>query len=337
MESLSVGLVGVTGHGTTILNAILAAGNLRLHSCYDANQALAGEFADRTGALLASAYEELLADPGLHAVVLVTPNDIRYQAVLKAVAARKHILVETPIATTVAEARAMVEMTRSAGLVFMAGHNARRRKVVRRARQILSEGTIGKIVAAEANTSRPTGMEPGLPAWRSDPKISPLLPMTHLGIHMVDVIEYLLGPIRRVCCIAQNVAMPGMVFDSTAALLELESGTPCTLSSSYVSPEVGFLRIYGTKGAIHCGSASLDLELLRENGRSERTVEKFRDQGEQSYVEQMREFGECVLNGRVPETDGEVGLRAVAVVEAMRASLESSALVSVNDILGEIR
>lgn len=335
MDILSVGLVGVSGHGTTILNAILAAGNLRLHSCYDANASAAAELADRTGALLASGYEEQLADPGLHAVVLVTPNNVHYEQVLKAVAARKHVFVEKPMGTNVAEARAMHAMTSSAGLVLMVGHNTRRRRVFRRARQLLDEGAIGKIVAVEGNLSRPAGLQPGLPAWKSDPKISPLLPMTQLGIHLVDTVEYLLGPIRSVCCVAENVAMPGMVFDSTAALLQMESGIPFTLSSYYVTPEVFSLRIHGTRGAIHCGPASLELEILGENARCERTVEKYRDESTQSYVAQMHEFGQCVLNGRVPETDGEVGLRALAVVEAMRVSVESSAMVAVNDILGE--
>jgi len=242
--------------------------------------------------------------------------------------------VEKPMGTTVAEARAMINLTTSAGLVLMVGHNTRRRNVFRRARQILSEGAIGKIVGAEGNLSRPAGLQPGLPAWKADPKISPLLPMTQLGIHLVDVVEYLLGPIRTVCSVAENVAMPGMVFDSTAAVMQLESGIPFTLSSYYVSPDIFFLRIYGTRGAIHCGPASLELELLRDDGRFERNVEKFRDDGAQTYLEQMREFGECVLNGRVPETDGEVGLRALAVVEAMRRSVESEAMVPVNDTGG---
>jgi predicted dehydrogenase len=331
MKRLRIGQVGVANHGNTIVNAILAAKNLDLVALYDTDAAACKRVAERTGARITRGFDEMINDPSIDAVALVTPNHLHRDEVLEAARAGKHVFVEKPIGNTLPESRAMIEAMKKAGKVLMVGHNTRRRRVFRRARAILETETLGKLVAIEANLSRPVGILPGLPPWKADPTKCPLLPMMQLGIHFVDTIAYLVSPIRRVSCMAANVAMPGGVYDSIAALLMLESGIPAALTSSYVSPETYFLRIYGTKGLLHCSPLSLKLETT-ENGTDSR-VEEFTGEGAESYELQMQEFGECVLNNRLPETGGEEGLRALAVIEAMAQSVARSAVIDVEHLL----
>jgi predicted dehydrogenase len=76
------------------------------------------------------------------------------------------------------------------------------------------------------------------------------------------------------------------------------------------------------------------LDLL-QNGEPKETIEEdFSTEGAGSYILQMREFGECVLKGLQPETGGEEGLRALAVIEAMSRSVENHAVVEIKEILG---
>jgi predicted dehydrogenase len=157
--------------------------------------------------------------------------------------------------------------------------------------------------------------------------------MMQLGIHFVDTIAYLVSPIRRVSCMASNVAMPRGVYDSIAALLMLDSGIPAVLTSSYVSPDAYFLRIYGTKGMLHCSPLSLKLETTENGVVTDSRVEEFTGEGAESFELQMQEFGECVLNNRLPETGGEEGLRALAVIEAMALSVATSAVIDVESLL----
>ena len=334
---VNIGLVGVANHGRTIFNAIRAAKNLHLSSCYDTNVVAAEQAATESGARLAASYEDLLNDTRLDAVALVTPNHLHAEEVRKAAAARKHVFVEKPISVTVPEGRDMIDVMQAAGLVLMVGHNTRRRKVFRRAKEILEEGRIGKIVGVEGNLSRPAGLQSGLPPWKADPTKCAILPMTQLGIHLVDTVEYLVGPVQRVSCAATNVAMAGGVLDATAALLQLESGVPFALTSYYVSPDAYFLRIYGTEGLLHCYPTRLRLELTENGEPASAFEEEFRQEGAASYQLQMREFGECVSGGREPETGGAEGLRALAAIEAMRHSLMTGAFVDIEDILTAVR
>ncbi|MEW6510947.1 MAG: Gfo/Idh/MocA family oxidoreductase [Bacteroidota bacterium] len=328
-----IGQVGVANHGATILNAIQAAGNLSLVSLFDTDAAACSAAANATGARIATGFDDLVNDPGIDAVALVTPNHLHCDEVIAAARVGKHVFVEKPIGNTIAEGRAMIAAMHEARMTLMVGHNTRRRKVFRRAKELLDQGTLGTYVGVEANVSRPAGILPGLPTWKADPARCPLLPMMQLGIHFVDTIAYLLSPVRRVSCLASNVAMPGGVFDATAALLMLDSGIPVVLSSYYVSPDAYFLRIYGTRGLLHCGPTSLRLERVEGGVTTGTTDEDFSTEGAESYILQMREFGECVLTGRAPETGGEEGLRALAVIEAMTQSVARAAVIDVQSLL----
>jgi predicted dehydrogenase len=332
-RKVRIGQAGIANHGRTIVNATRDSGNLQLVSCFDINAAANEQVALEFGAARKSNYDDLVNDPAIEAVSLVTPNHLHQEEVEKAVKARKHIFVEKPIGNTVAEGRAMINAVKGSGLVFMVGHNTRRRQVFRRAKKLLEEQRIGEIVAVEANLSRPAGLQPGLPAWKADRKTCPLLPMIQLGIHLVDTVEYLIGPVARVSCFATNIAMPNQALDSTAAILQLASGIPVSLSSYYVSADAYFVRIYGTKGTIHCFPTKLRIELLEKGEFKEAIEEDFSTEGAGSYILQMREFGECVLHGQQPETGADEGLRALAVVEAMVRSVENHAVVELNEIL----
>lgn len=331
-QKASIGLVGVANHGNTILNAIIAAPNLTLLSCYDTNTAAAEQVGRRFGARIASSYDDLIGDPNLDAVALVTPNQLHADQAGKAAAAGKHVFVEKPISNSIFDARAMIRTLNDAGLVLMVGHNTRRRIVFRRAKEILSKGMIGTVVALEGNLSRPAGLQPGLPPWKADPRACPLLPMTQLGIHLVDTAEYLVSKVRSVSCVAARMAMPGNVYDTTAAVLQLESGVPFALSSYYVSSDAYFLRIYGTDGLLHCYPESFRLELTERGEPREVKEERFQE-GAGSYNLQMQEFGECVLHHQEPETGGPEGLRALAVIEAMTQSVARSTQIHIADIL----
>lgn len=332
-KKLRIGQAGIANHGRTIINAICDSGNLQLASCYDINTAAAEQVAKEFSASMKSSYDELVTDPGIVAVALVTPNHLHAEQVEKAVKAKKHIFVEKPIGNTVQEARKMIAQVEGTGLVFMVGHNTRRRQVFRRAKELLKQEKIGQIVAVEANLSRPAGLQSGLPAWKADRKTCALLPMMQLGIHFVDLVEYLVGPIARVSCFATNIAMPNQALDATAAILQLESGVPVALTSYYVSADAYFVHIYGTKGTIHCYPLKLQLDLLENGNFKESIHEDYSSEGAGSYILQMREFGECILRGKKTETGGTEGLRALAVIEAMVKSVEHHTVVELRDLL----
>jgi len=328
-QKVKIGLVGVANHGKTILTAINAAENLELFACFDINGTANAQCAAEHGCTAYDSYEALLANPDVDAVALVTPNHLHAAQIEAALNAGKHVFVDKPITNTIEEGKRVLEQSRKESKILYVGHNTRKRRVFRQSKTLLDAGAIGKVVAIEANLSRSVGLTDEMPAWKADRKNAPILPMTQLGIHFVDVATYLLGPVSRVSCFARTAALDGTAYDTTTAILELANGVPVSLNSYYVTPDTYFYRIYGTTGVIECGLA--EVRIRRTDGKVE--LHELGNEGLESYELQMEEFGTCIVQGTRPETGGEEGLHNLAVIEAMIRSIDSGKSIYIDDIL----
>ena len=188
-RKIPIGIAGVANHGRTIFRAIRDSGTLELRGCFDINAEANRAAASEAGAREASSFDDLINDPAIEAVALVTPNHLHVGQIRQALATGKHVFVEKPITNTVDEAREIRALAAATPLVVMVGHNTRRRYVFRAAKKIIDAGRLGTIAGVEANISRPVGLMSDLPMWKADPSKCPLLPMTQLGIHFVDTIR----------------------------------------------------------------------------------------------------------------------------------------------------
>lgn len=329
-EPVCLGMAGLGGHGQTIRSAIRASGNLKLVTCFDPDQQLADRVAAEFGARKAADYDDLVHDPAVEAVVLVSPNHLHVQQVDAALEAGKHVFVEKPITVHVADAVPLVKRADQSGRVLMVGHNTRRRPVFRKAKALLEEGRIGSVVSFEAHFSRQVGvLSPDL-GWRAEADKCPSLPIMQLGIHFIDTIAAVLSEVAEVSSMQRNAYLPEGVVDSTVSLLRLENGQVGTLVDHYVTPTLYELRIVGTEGIIQCFEDFLRFKWQKGD---ETRREGFEFEVDDSYVEQMREFGHCVRTGERPETDGHAGLRALAVVEALNVASQQGRVVPVRQIL----
>ncbi|CUS98238.1 hypothetical protein JGI22_00345 [Candidatus Kryptobacter tengchongensis] len=86
-----------------------------------------------------------------------------------------------------------------------------------------------------------------------------------------------------------------------------------TLSSSYVAQNVYEMKIYGTEGVLKCYLNKIELQKTTEINPSV----YFFDEDIESYIEELCEFAECIINRRKPEVDAEIGLKNLKVIEAM--------------------
>ncbi|HYE57171.1 MAG TPA: Gfo/Idh/MocA family oxidoreductase [Rhodothermales bacterium] len=313
-------IAGLGGHGWTIQNAAGYAEGIEVVGVYDPNEAEAGRSGNRFGVTPAASYEAMLETPGLEAVALVTPNRLHRAQAEAAFERGLHVFVEKPIAHTTEDGQAMIEAAERAGRVLMVGHNMRYGAPARKARDLIQGGAIGEVVGVEIHFSSDTGLrlEPG--AWRLRPDEAPLLPVTQLGIHALDLVHAFLGPIETVSAFARTVAMPAPVVDSVVATFRLAAGPMGTMTSHYCTPVRFQWMITGVEGALLGTPHTLDH--ARGTSEPERVVD-VRGTPAESYEHQMEVFAEAVRAGTNPESDGPAGQLALAVVEAMVASAEA--------------
>jgi predicted dehydrogenase len=301
---------------------------VELVACYSPVEAEGLACQQQYGARAAGSEAEIWEDESLDGVVLSTPNHIHLEHTRLASAAGKHVFVEKPIAPSVTQARQMIEYCAQAGVVLMVGHNSRRRDRIRKMKRYLDEGRLGHPLAAEANNSHAGGLEIQPGDWRWSPVNCPGGPLTQLGIHHIDTLRYLLGPVARVSAWQRRLAVRAEIDDVTVTLLEFENGALGYIGAHYAIPDLRFVHLLGTQANLRWDRA-MGLLLESESGREHIPVSE-----NDTVLEEIEEFARCITGGAVPEVDGECALQVVAVIEAAVLSNQRDQPVDVTEVLG---
>src|SRR5262249_54240463 len=155
-------------------------------------------FASHHGLALTAALAEAASDPEVDAVFLATPHSLHVEQAIAVAAAGNAVWCEKPLALTRAGAERVVSACRDAGVPLGCGYNRRCFSSMRELKRIVTGGTLGDILHVEGHFSNEfsTRLLPG--GWRDDPAQSPALGMTGCGLHVLDALVDLAGPIRQV-------------------------------------------------------------------------------------------------------------------------------------------
>ncbi len=311
--------IGLGWWGNVLADAASSGGNGQVVSCYARTPETREAFASKHGCRAASSLQEIWDDPAIEGVLMATPHAVRQELISQAAAAGKHIFVEKPLALTGAEARASAQAARDAGVVLQVGHNKRRQTGNRRLREMLDSGELGQLQYVEANISVPVAFKPDLPDWRKNPEQIPAGGMTPLGVHHIDTIQYLGGPIRSVSAMSKKVFGALDVDDVTAMLFELSTGPLAYLVTLLATAGVNTVTVYGSDAAAWSeeDGTRLFVQKRGEPSRSEIPVTSI-----DTVADELTEFIECIRTGGQPETGAEA---AVSVVDVLEAIIESAA------------
>jgi predicted dehydrogenase len=317
--SKRVGLasIGLGWWGKALAEAVDKGGAGQIVSCFARGEEGRNAFAEQFGCRAAGSLDELLADDEVKGVLIATSHQSHLGLIEKAAAAGKAIFIEKPLTTTVDEGRQAIAAAKIAGVPLQVGHQRRRTAANRRIKQMIEAGELGDLEAVETNHSVPNGHFMPEQAWRWNPDESPLGGMTSLGVHKVDTMAYLMGPIKSVFTFTR----PGRtktIDEATVLALEFESGALGTLVTSFFVPTISEVRVFGTDySAFNVGDGTK----LFTQKRGELAREEIELTPVDPIVDQLVEFAKVAAGEMQPEADGEVGLNVVA---AMAAAVESS-------------
>lgn len=133
-------------------------------------------------------------------VDICTPGNLHKVMAVEAARQGKHVICEKPLANTVAEARAMVDAVRKAGVVNMCAFNYRRVPAVALAKRLIEEGRIGRIYHFRAFYQQDWIMDPQFPlVWRLRKEVAGSGALGDIGAHIADLARYLVGEVTEVC------------------------------------------------------------------------------------------------------------------------------------------
>jgi predicted dehydrogenase len=167
----------------------------------------------------------MLNDPEIQVVNVITPNHLHTEAVLQAVRAGRHILVEKPPAMSLAEVDKMQEAGAKAGVNIGVVLQCRTRRSVQALRNAISQGRFGKIYHADTIMKWYRGGDYyRMDAWRSSRRSGSGVTIAQ-AFHYIDLLQYLVGPVKRVHAQMTNLAHPGVPLeDTTLAFVTYENG-----------------------------------------------------------------------------------------------------------------
>jgi predicted dehydrogenase len=327
---LRVGALGMGWWSDVLADAILRSDRFEIVSCFTRSPDKRAAFAKKYNCHPLESYEAMLNDSSIEAVINTTPNNVHLETTRQAAAAGKHVFLDKPIANSVSDGAAIADVCRKAGVVLALGYQRRRENHFRWIKREIDAGRFGKLVQAECNISRDRAGKIDPSSWRFTAEGMPGGCMLQIGIHYVDVLEMLMGPVRQVSARVAQLVLEGDNPDVANMILEHDNGAISNLTASYASASDYYLmNIYGKEA-----SAYYDLfSGLRHLKRGENKATAVPTENNDTIREELEEFAGCVRNKSQPETGGEWATRNLAVIKAGLRSVKENRPVAVAEII----
>jgi predicted dehydrogenase len=275
-------------------------------------------------------YEALLKSDEIDAVYVATPNFLHLKYAVPALEAGIHVLLEKPMASSVAEAEAILAAQQKSGAKLMIAYRLHHEpgtvEMITRAR----EGAFGELrcfVAgfaqnvAEANSRGHNGYWGG--------------PVPDMGTYPLNAVRNLFGQ-EPISVHAVGVKTPGRGFnfhDTVAVTLRFPEERLAQFTCSYATAPVEFFDLVGSKASIHaspCFMFGPKIGITYVEKTSGGSKPHSFDPVEQ-FGNETQYFSDCILNDVQPEADGDEGLRDMRVLAAIERSLNTGETISLGE------
>jgi predicted dehydrogenase len=323
MQPIRVAVIGAGHMGERHARIFAGMPDVELVAVCDTREAAARDLAARTAASAYSDFWELLRRDDLDAVSVCTPDGLHREPSELAMLGGRHVLVEKPIATTLADAGAMVEAAARAGVMLLVGHCLRFDPRYDQARQAVERGELGAIQTIYTRRANTVAAQDRLGGRCSLPLF--------LGVHDYDVMRWLVGSeVERVTAeskwgLLQQQGFP--VEDANCALLRFADGVLGIAELSWILPRgfpaAGDHRLDVVGGAGSLSIATLETGLRRADGQRAVQVDTTAAPSVQGhpggmFYFELRHFVDCVRGRATPAItphDAVMALRIALAVE----------------------
>jgi UDP-N-acetylglucosamine 3-dehydrogenase len=310
---------------------------------YDPDADLLKSFCDEFGLKGYTDLDRMIEKQALDLAVIFLPHSDCAEAAIKCARAGLHLMIEKPVADTSEAALRIAEAAAECGVKLTTGYCWRYHPVVRRMKEIVEQGLIGRLVSVEARLSagRVERYLAGHSAWMLEKSKSGGGPMYNLGVHWLDLIRYVTQEtVHEVCAVNTRTSEKYDIEDSSLVLMKFFSGAAGVLTTSYIVPDsfpggrdlyIGFRGTEGVmsyspvyQGEQSSGAAPqtevLDFCLADKTQQLRFEVEPVA--GYSGYIGKayVEGFVEAILQDRDPDIGAGDAIAVLKVVEAVYAS-----------------
>jgi predicted dehydrogenase len=286
---LRAAIYGLGRWGNRLVESVQNSEKIRFVKGVSRNPENHREFSEKTGIRVVSSYGRVLKDPAIDAVVLATPHSQHHRQIVQAAKAGKHVFCEKPLTLTRRTAEKALEACRAAGVTLGIGFNRRHVPAFAEMMRRIRAGGIGDVLHVEGQHSGPTGYRLKAGNWRATRAEAPAGGMTARGIHALDAMIQIAGPVSALYAFSERrrLAPDIDMDDTTSMLLKFAGGATGYLGTVFVTGEFwrvhafgsnGWLEMRGDTELIACGLDGAPERIKLEMGdREQATLEAFAD------------------------------------------------------------
>ena len=330
-KQLKAGIVGLGRWGQILVKSINQSKSEHLKFTHGFTRTIdkAKSFCEKYSLNICSSYENLIENKDIDIVVLATPHTLHCQQIIKAAEAKKHIFVEKPFTLTLKDAVTSYHYAKKNKVEIGVGFNRRFLPSLNYLKEISNQASFGSKIHIEGNFSGPFGYDYNKEMWRGSLNENPSGGMAAMGIHLIDAMIAVLGPIEAVQCTSKNNILRKLdIDDTTSVQLWFTSGATGYLSTLMATAPLWRLHLFGSNAWIQMnGPSEIISSFINQNTKtklfSDTNIERL----------ELESFAQSILSNISYPISEEQVLNGVSAFEAISKSIkENGSKVLINEI-----
>lgn len=330
MDKIGFGIIGAGIMGEKHARVFSELPHSRVVAVADLDEKKAKRVAVKYGGRSYSDYKELLENPHVRAVCIATPDFLHFEPVIAVLDTGKDVLVEKPLATSLAEAKKIVEKAKDSKSKLMVNYTHRWAAPYANAMISIKNGDIGEPIMAYARKNDILWVPTEMMNWADRTS-----PADYLSTHDIDLVRWFFkSEIKLVYAQGVSKVLKKRKInteDAIQAAVKFENGAIATFESAWIYPDSfptptdSFIELVGTEGVIHIDRKKESVEISSKN---KYYFPKISLESEINGTLQggfrlcLEYFLKSILEDRSPEPSAKDGLKIVEIVEAIHQSIE---------------
>lgn len=251
---LNAAVIGVGNMGRHHARVYSELPSVKLVAVADPNEKIGKEIAEKFNCKYYKSYKEMLKNEEIDLVSIAAPTKFHKEISLDCIDAGKHILIEKPIASTVNEAKQIVQRAKSKGIKFTVGHIERFNPAVLKLKEMIDEGKLGEIVMISTFRMGPT------PNQIKDANV-----VIDIGVHDIDIMNWLFGKLPTRVYAQGGKALLKNCDDHCEAFLDYGHGSGLMVSNWITPLKVRKLTVSGKKAYIELNYITQEIDFYESN------------------------------------------------------------------------
>lgn len=335
------GLIGCGIISKWHADSILKIEDAVLVGATDNRKENAEEFAKNYSCRVFSSIDEMLECDEIDIVCICTPSGLHAPMAIKAANAGKHFVVEKPMAITKEQMKGMIDACEKNGVKGAVISQVRFTNAIQTVKKAIENGELGDILLGDVYMKYFRSAEYYASAgWRGTWEMDGGGALMNQGIHGIDMLQYLVGPVKSVMGMCRTLARDIEVEDTANVLLQFENGAIGTIQGA-TSIEPGYpmrIEISGTRGTVVIEGEEIKkwdvdgktLEEKEESGEKAKSYQNPTAFSTDNHTMQIKDLIDAIKEGRRPLVDIYEGKRPVDIILGAYESSKSGKMVELD-------